>query len=66
MKKLVLFAAAAVAISFASCNKGAEATEASAEAPVEEVVAPEAVEVVEGDSAAVEVVEIVDEAAPAN
>jgi hypothetical protein len=61
MKKLVLFAAVVVAISFSSCKK---TTDASIEAPaVEEVIVEEAVEEVpvEGDSVIVD--EIVEDAA---
>jgi len=68
MKKLVLFAVAAVALSFASCsNKSNQEaatnadTTAVAVETVEEVVAP-----VEGDSTVEVVEEVTEEVAPAN
>ncbi|MDH6355280.1 hypothetical protein M2132_001619 [Dysgonomonas sp. PH5-45] len=69
MKKLVLFAAAIVALSFASCSNKAN-TEAAPETDTTAVVAEEAPEVVapvEGDSVATPVVEEAPaaEAAPA-
>lgn len=70
MKKLVLFAVAAVALSFASCSNKSNTDAANNVDSV--AVAPAVEEVVETvapavDSAAVEVVEAVEEvAAPAN
>lgn len=59
MKKLVLFFAVIVAVSFASCGNKAEAP---AEEATEEVVAAE--EAVATDSAAVEAAPAAEEAAP--
>ena len=65
MKKLFAFAAIVAAVSFSSCgNKSAESTEAVAEQPAVEEVAP-AVEEAVADSAAVATEAAPVEAAPA-
>ena len=61
MKKLVLFAAVAVAVSFASCKPKAAQEPVVEEAVIEEVVAVDTT-AVEADTTAIEVVEEVVEA----